>query len=83
MDKLSQLPILIVFLAQALLQLCILLLHLCDHGIALLELLLDYLELLGVSKGVLRPNHFFKLMAQAHTLLHVELDLNLELLLAR
>ena len=83
MDKLSQLPILIVFLAQALLQLRILLLHLCNHGIALLELLLDNLELLRVGKSILRPNHFFKLMAQAHALFHVELDLNLELLLAR
>ena len=48
-----------------------LLLHLCDHGIALLELFLDDFELLGVGESVLGLDDFFELLAQAGTLLNV------------
>ena len=57
-------------------------LHLADNSISLLEFLFDYLELLRVCKGILRADDFLELVAQTGTFLHIELDFNLNFLLA-
>ena len=56
--------------------------HLANYSISLLEFLFDYLELLRVSEGILRADDFLELVAQTGTFLHIELDLNLNFLLA-
>lgn len=58
LDQLSQLPILFVLFGKGLCDISVLVLHLADDYIALLELFLDDLQLLWVSKRVLTLNHF-------------------------
>ena len=82
LDKLSQLSIFIVLLLECHRNIAVLLLHLGYHGISLLELFLNYFELLRICKGILGPNHFLKLMSESCTFLHIELDFDLNLLLA-
>ena len=57
-------------------------LHLANYSISLLEFLFDYLELLRVSESILRADDFLELVAQTGTFLHIELDFNLDFLLA-
>ena len=79
---LGKLQSFLALLNQLLLQLLVLNLHLLDDRISLLELFLDDFQLLRVGESVLGLDDFFKLLAQAGTLLNVELDLYLDLLLA-
>jgi hypothetical protein len=80
LDKLSQLPILFVLLGEGLCNVSILVLHLTDDYITLLELLLDDLKLLGVSKRVLTLDHLFELVAKTGTFIHVQFDFDFQLL---
>ena len=82
LDELCQLPIFIVFLLEGDRNVTVLLLHLGDHGVPLLELLLNYFEFLWVRERVLRSDHLFKLKSQAGALLHVKFHLNFHFLLA-
>ena len=63
LDELGQLPIFLVFFVEGGRDVGVLSLHLTDDSVTLLELLLNNLELLWVSKGVLGSNDFLKLMA--------------------
>ena len=80
--NLCKLQSFLALLNELLLQLLVLDLHLLDDRITLLELFLDNFQLLRVGESVLGLDDFFKLLAQAGTLLNVELDLHLDLLLA-
>ena len=82
LDELSKLPILFIAFLKGSRQLRVLLLHLTDNCIALLELLLDNLEFLRVSKRVLGPDYFLELVSESGTLFHVQLDFNFDFLLA-
>ena len=79
LDQLGKLPVLFVLFGEGHREVLVLSLHLRDEGVALLELLFDYLELLRVRKGVLGAHDFFELVAQTGALFHVELDLHLDL----
>ena len=46
----------------------------------MLELLFDHLDLLGISKRVLRFYDLFKLVSKPSALFHIEFDLRLHLL---
>ena len=82
LDKLCQLPIFVVFLLERDRNVTVLLLHLSDHSIPLLEFLLDYFEFLWVCKRILGTNDFFKLMSHASALFHVKFHLNFHFLLS-
>jgi len=82
LHQLGQLAVLVVLLLQGLLQITVLLLHLTDHGITLLEFFFDYFQLLRVREGIFGSDDLFQLVSQSNTFLHVKFDLNFDLLLA-
>ena len=71
----------IVFFLKCDRNIAVLVLHLSNHSVSLLELFFDYFKLLWIGKSVLRPDDFFQLVSQSGTFLHVDFDLNFNLLL--
>ena len=71
LDKLSQLPIFFVFLLQLASDLPVFSLHLIDHDVTLLELVLNNLQLLWVSERVFAFDNFFQLVTKTSTLFHI------------
>lgn len=80
--KFGQLTVFFIFFLEGDRHFLIFGLHLANHCISLLEFLFNYLKLLRVSEGILRADNLFELVAQAGTFFHVELDFNLNFLLA-
>lgn len=83
LNELSQLSVFFIFLAHLLWNIGVLVLHLADDDVALLEFLLDDFELLWVSEGILAFNNLFKLMPKAGTFVNVHFVFYLKLLQLR
>jgi len=80
LDELRQLSVFFVFDFDCLFVGFLFLAKTGDYLVSLLELLLDYFQLLGVGKGVFWFYHFLKLLSESNTLVHVELDLDFSLM---
>ena len=75
LNKLLELLSFNFFLLEAFGQVAIVLLHLGDNCITLLEFFFDNFKLLRISKGIFRLDYFLKLASQTRALLHIKLNL--------
>ena len=74
LSKLSQLPIVLIFFRHLLDQILVFILQLLDDNIALLELLLNYFQLLWVSEGIFGLDYLFEVRAKTNALIHIHFD---------
>lgn len=80
LHELGQLSVLLVLLVECLRNLSVLRLHLANHHVSLLELLLNDLQLSRISESILALDYFLELVSEASAFINVELVLDLHLI---